>query len=215
MSSYNVLLGFRFCNYNIIAVFVICFAYFITLNASTLPTTISTNDSTSTEPALATPPPITTTNNSCFYATEDVCHLPIEVTGCKECMRYPPQSDNLVCCNVTDIEKSISCVGKVEWSNIHMRNVTVDELDISDKYWRRLNSLVITDGHINKILKDFPKFSSPKCINISNNNISSISPRAFKELTLLQVLDLSHNKLSTIPNLNLNSIPGNLSIDIR
>lgn len=99
------------------------------------------------------------------------------------------------------------------WVNVHIHNATVDELDFSQKHWKRLDSLVVTDGHINRIVKEFTKFSSPQCINISNNNLLVIQPRAFRDLVQLQVLDISHNNLSTMPNLN--SIPTNLSLYIR
>lgn len=193
-----------------IAIFLCCSIHFPSSKGSEPTSTVSSRDSLLAEDTSVPPLP---TTSSCFYAEENLCLLPFDVNGCRECMQHPTQLDSLICCNVTDIEKSISCAPKVEWTNIHMRNVSVDELDISDKFWKRLTSLVITDGHINKITKEFPKFSSPKCINVSNNNLMVINQRAFKDLTPLQVLDLSHNNLSTIPNLN--SIQGNLSIDIR
>lgn len=181
---------------------------------------VSTTNSTTQIEATSLPSPLPspiTTSFPCFYAEEELCLQPNETNSCRECAPHPTRPNSLVCCNVTDIEKSISCVQNMDdssvWQNLHMRNVTVDELDISNKFWKRLESLVITDGHINKITKEFSKFSSPKCINISNNNLLVINQRAFKDLTPLQLIDLSHNKLSTIPNLN--SIQGNLSIDIR
>lgn len=123
-----------------------------------------------------------------------------------------------VCCNVTDLEKSISCVenvingeNKTVWTNIHVRNATIDELDISLKLWKLLDSLAITDGQVNRIVREFPKFSQPKCLNMSNNNLHTIPTRALKDLTRLQILDLSHNNLSTVPNLN----NLNLALDVR
>lgn len=158
--------------------------------------------------------------DTCFYADHSLCTLPRENESCKECIPHPTIANSLVCCNVTDIEKSISCVPNPSssdnssyWVNLHIRNATLDELDISHKFWKRLDSLVVTDGHIERITKEFTKFSSPHCINVSNNNLLMIHQRAFKELTRLQMLDISYNNLSTIPNLN--SIPPNLTLDIR
>lgn len=160
--------------------------------------------------------------NICFYATEELCSVPRENDSCNECIPHPTVPNSLVCCNITDIEKSISCVpypssmdnsSDSYWINLHIRNATIDELDIPHKYWKRLDSLVITDGHINRITKEFPKFSSVQCINISNNHIVNINSRAFKDLVRLQVLDISKNNLSSMPTLN--SIPTNLSLDIR
>lgn len=161
----------------------------------------------------------TATAPTCFYADSDLCEAHRTDGGCNECMKHPTVPNSLVCCNVTDIEKAISCVpnpttdNSSYWVNVHIRNATLDELDFSQKYWKRLDSLVVTDGHINRIVKEFTKFSSPHCINISNNALKLIQPRAFKDLVRLQVLDLSHNNLSTMPNLN--SIQTNLSLDIR
>lgn len=171
------------------------------------------------QPAPEDPTNIATAQ-TCFYADSDLCEIPRRADGgCNECIKHPTVPNSLVCCNVTDIEKAISCVpnpttdNSSYWVNVHIRNATLDELDFSQKYWKRLDSLVVTDGHINRIVKEFTKFSSPHCINISNNALQVIHPRAFKDLVRLQVLDLSHNNLSTMPNLN--SIPTNLSLDIR
>lgn len=159
-------------------------------------------------------------NTTCFYADPELCAQPIDnESGCKECMAHPTIANSLVCCNVTDIEKSISCIQNPtsnessHWTQIHIYNATLEELDISHKLWKRLDSFAITDGQVKRITKEFPKFSSPKCVNISNNNILSITPRAFKDLTRLQVLDISNNNLTTMPNLN--SIQTNLTLDIR
>lgn len=175
-----------------------------------------------TTSATVTVQTTTESPNICFYATEDLCSLPRENDSCNECIPHPTVPNSLVCCNVTDIEKSISCVPYPSsmdnssdsfWINLHIRNATIDELDIPHKYWKRLDSLVITDGHINRITKELPKFSSVQCINISNNHIVNINSRAFKDLVRLQVLDISKNNLSSMPTLN--SIPTNLSLDIR
>lgn len=159
-------------------------------------------------------------DTTCFYAEAELCAQPIEnENGCKECMVHPTIANSLVCCNVTDIEKSISCMQNPTpddssyWTQIHIRNATLEELDLSHKLWKRLDSFAITDGQVKRITKEFPKFSSPKCVNMSNNNMLTITPRAFKEVTRLLVLDISNNNLSTMPNLN--SIQTNLTVDIR
>lgn len=156
-------------------------------------------------------------NGTCFTAEPELCLEFNESEPCKECMPHPIYSNSLVCCNVTDLEKSISCVenlngeNKTVWLNIHIRNATIDELDISLKIWKLLDSLAITDGQIDRIVKEFPKFSQPKCLNLTNNRLHTIPSRAFKDLTRLQMLDLSHNNLSTVPSLN----NLNIELDVR
>lgn len=156
-------------------------------------------------------------NGTCFYAEPELCHKFNESEQC-QCMPHPIYPTSLVCCNITDFERSLACIQNSSgdngtlWTNIHIRNATIDELDISQTFLRRLNSIAITDGQINKIIKEFPKFSAPKCLNVSNNNLLVIPSRALRELTRLQVLDLSHNNLTTMPNLNTHS---NLALDIR
>lgn len=170
-------------------------------------------------PATTISPPVDIGQGSvCFYAEPELCQLARENDTCRECMQHPTIPNSLVCCNVTDIEKAIACVqnpttdNSTFWTNVHIRNATLDELDISQKFLKRLSSLAVTDGQVRKVVNEFSKFSSPKCINISNNNIDVINARAFKDLTRLQVLDLSYNNLSTIPNLNSAT---NLTLDIQ
>lgn len=169
-----------------------------------------TTDATTTDDSVAAAsigPP------ACFYADPELCAEPRpETAACRECFAHPTEPNTLVCCNVTgDIQSAIACVphpaqpadnSSHYWINLHVHNATVDELDFSQKYWKRLDSLVVTDGHVRRIVKEFSKFSSPKCINVSNNELQVIHSRAFKELTRLQVLDLSHNNLSSMPNVN-------------
>ena len=190
---------------------------------------IPNNAVLTTAPAVSSPStqaPIGETDSesnsthACFYAPSDLCLIPRETEGCKECMPHPTIPNSLVCCNVTDIEKSISCVPNPSspdnssyWINLHIRNATLDDLDIPPKFWKRLDSLIVTDGNITNITKEFTKFGLPKCINISNNHLMHIHPRAFKDFTSLQMLDISYNNLSTVPNLN--SIPTNLSLSIK
>lgn len=154
-------------------------------------------------------PQIEPQKEPCFYAERELCYQN-KTTSC-ECNAHPIYPDKLVCCNVTDIEKSFSCVVGRDWLHIHIINATLDELDVSLKFWKRLDSLIVTDGSINRITKEFTKFSLPKCVNISNNNLMDINQRAFKDLTHLQFLDISHNNLSNMPNVNQN----NLTLDIR
>lgn len=182
------------------------------------PMSVVTSSSPSSVVTTSPSPPLHQPNSTCFYAEADLCAQPFKNdNGCKECMVHPTIANTLVCCNVTDVVKSISCVmnptadDKSYWAQIHIRNATLEELDVSSKLWIRLESLAITDGQVKRITREFAKFSSPKCVNISNNEILSIPTHAFIELPRLQVFDISNNNLSTLPNL----IQTNLSVDIR
>uniref|UniRef100_A0A2M4AS55 Putative extracellular matrix protein slit n=2 Tax=Anopheles triannulatus TaxID=58253 RepID=A0A2M4AS55_9DIPT len=147
----------------------------------------------------------------CYHALPSLCN---ERRSDCECNVDPVVPDALYCCNVTDINKAIACVTNetVSWKYLHMRNVTVRELALNEstRYLRVLRSLAITDGTIQRISTAFARFSMPVCVNISNNNISELEPRAFRELRQLTMLDLSFNNLSTIPSIN-----GKFRLDVR
>lgn len=164
----------------------------------------------------------------CMQAESDICLIPHNTTNTGfpspcECFPHPKISNFLICCNITDIEKVTSCASKPEpnssvthWTSIFIHNLTVDEIIVSNSFWKTFESIGITDGNIKKISDNFTKFTKIKCLNISNNNIGEInSPRAFLFLSNLQVLDLSYNNLSTMPNMaNIENI-NNLIADIR
>ncbi|EAA06520.4 AGAP000601-PB [Anopheles gambiae str. PEST] len=158
--------------------------------------------------AVSAPPQI-----ECYHAQPELC---AERKGDCECSVDPVVPAALYCCNVTDINKAIGCVTNApetaSWKYLHIRNVTVREmaLNVSNRYIKTLLSLAITDGTIQRISTSFARFSSPVCLNVSNNNISEIEPRAFRELRNLTMLDLSYNNLSTIPSTN-----GKFRLDIR
>lgn len=192
-----------------------------TVTSRTYEDTIQNVAATSvTPPSNATPPLATSTEmpeneNGCFWAEPDLCQLPNDNENCKECMLHPTMKNSLVCCNVTDIEKSLSCFADNSsfWENLHIRNATLEELDFSHKFWKQLKTFAVTDGQITRVNKEFSKFSSPTCVNISNNNIISIPSRAFKDVPQLQYLDVSNNNLSMLPYLN--GISTNLTLDLR
>jgi Leucine-rich repeat (LRR) protein len=106
---------------------------------------------------------------------------------------------------------NVDSTNSSHWLNIHIHNATLETLDVSKNHWKRLQSLAVTDGFIKGIVNEFTRFSEPKCLNFSNNNISDINVRAFTHLVQLQMLDISSNNLSTIPNVS----GKNKKIDIR
>lgn len=212
----------RYRNWLLISLIGFCCVHIAparTFDEQTPPNLIATMITAASTAASHTtqPPAEPHLNSTCFFAEPDLCHAFNETEPCKECMPHPVYSNSLVCCNVTDLDEAITCVSRLNgvnassWTNIHIRNATLDRLDFANRIWKRLNSLAITDGNITQILGEFPRFSALKCLNVSNNNISSIPTRALKELTL-QVLDLSHNNLTAIPNLSSRS---NLALDVQ
>lgn len=148
---------------------------------------------------------------TCFYVDSHVCNTdprPIVQnvsTNCPECFAY--SIDSMVCCNVTNIENALGCMinnGKdsSRWINLHIRNATLENLDISLSHLKNLHSLSITDGNIKHIVNRFSRSSKERCLNVSSNNVLTIDARPFTYLSHLEVLDMSHNNLTTMPPLS-------------
>lgn len=178
--------------------------------------TMTTTSQTSTSLPIVPVPP--STDKPCFNANKDFCP---STSKTNECFPHPEIPTSLICCNVTDIKtldsvavpQGANLPNGTRWHHIHIINATLEELDLSNKHFKRLDSLSITDGNIKKITKHFTRISSMKCLNLTNNNIMEINTRALKDITL-QELDLSFNNLSIMPNIAKNS-QTNLTIDIR
>lgn len=75
-------------------------------------------------------------------------------------------------------------------------------MDASSQFWQSLVSLAITDSHVSSIFGHFT--GSLTCLNLSSNGLVEADPQAFKQLTELKLLDLSHNKLKHLPEINVN-----------
>lgn len=152
----------------------------------------------------------------CFHSDVDaLCFnktVPETKASC-ECEQHPDLETALVCCNVTDLQKAITCVGNTSsYLNIHIINAHLKDVNIGqmNSYVKQVHSLVITDGKIGTVSGQFSRFSSIKCLNFSNNNITEFNERAFLHLHQLQVLDLSANSLIKLP-----SPPTTAKVDIR
>lgn len=154
--------------------------------------------------------------NPCFHA--DVDAMCFNKTGSAtkpscECEQHPEHLFAIVCCNVTDINKAISCVGvnTSSYLHIHIINAEQKEINVGQmNLLKQVDSLIITDGNISKISGQFSRFSSIKCLNFSNNNITEINERALLNLNQLQILDLSANNLTKLP-----SPPTTAKVDVR
>lgn len=82
---------------------------------------------------------------------------------------------------------------------LHIRNATLDTLDVSQPIWRTLHYMSVTDGQIKQIVGEFGKHTTVSCLNLSSNGISIFEERSLVNLYNLSLLDLSNNNLSVIP----------------
>ncbi|KAK4872493.1 hypothetical protein RN001_014522 [Aquatica leii] len=144
-------------------------------------------------------PAISETNRSqCFYQPPSACPPPSNPCHCRRV-----SNTAAVCCNVDKslITKGLACAdiknGKV--IELHIRNATLDVLNVTHSAWRQLLSLAITDGSINRIVGEFGKHTTISCLNFSSNSINKFEDRSLVNLYNLSVLDLSHNNLMDVP----------------
>lgn len=87
-------------------------------------------------------------------------------------------------------------------SYIHIRNATLDVFNVSEIRWRRLKSLAITDGRINRVKGQFRMMTPIVCLNLSNNALIEVENNSLTRLAQLTTLDLSYNNLTHLPALN-------------
>lgn len=98
---------------------------------------------------------------------------------------------------------------------LHIRNATLDELNVNDSTWRRLisrlRSLSITDGKIGSVVGEFARLTTISCLNLSSNSIGKFGDRTLVNLFNLTILDLSHNNLTDVPRFKKE---GNVTLDV-
>ncbi|KAF5279963.1 hypothetical protein FQA39_LY18184 [Lamprigera yunnana] len=134
----------------------------------------------------------------CFFQPQSACPPPTNPCHCRRI-----SSTAAVCCNVDKslITKGLMCAdiknGKV--IELHIRNATLDVLNVTHSAWRQLLSLSITDGKINRIVGEFGKHTTISCLNFSSNSINKFEDRSLVNLYNLSILDLSHNNLTDVP----------------
>lgn len=147
--------------------------------------------------------------DNCFNVdTKENCFEKIKNgSGC-ECEEI--SEGNIACCNVTDIVKSISCLGSINLKNIHIINMMEKELNLSNlNALKQVDSLLITDGNITKVNGSFAKFTEIKCLSFANNKIEEINDRALLHMNQLKTLNLSGNNITKLPTIN-----NNLTLDV-
>lgn len=160
-------------------------------------------------------------NMKCFHAdVNKFClhrdKIDGKSTSC-ECFESSLDQTAIVCCNVSDITRSLQCIRSNEsaYDKIHIINARQRELNVTTlKMFKTIQSLAITDGNISKITGQFARFTSQTCLNFSNNNITEISDRALSHLNQLKLFDLSSNNLTKLPSLPITQ-KGETFIDIR
>ncbi|XP_044766431.1 protein halfway [Coccinella septempunctata] len=151
-------------------------------------------------------------NNKCFHAPPELC--PRADSPCR-CHQLPNCSKAVVCCNVTSFQlvEGLACanVSDGNVTAVHVRNATLDTLNLSQPTWRRLKYMTITDGHIKSVTGEFTRLTSISYLNLSSNGISKFDDRSLGNLFDLRYLDVSHNNLTEVPRFKME---GAVTLDI-
>uniref|UniRef100_A0A1I8MN61 Protein halfway n=1 Tax=Musca domestica TaxID=7370 RepID=A0A1I8MN61_MUSDO len=167
---------------------------------------------------------VETTPDYCFTMEENMClnffnnnqtdkhNQQVTANTCM-CRQYPnslnTSQNNWYCCNITHLTMISTCPNYNNWTNLHIYNMTMPEIDLSSPIFQTLQSLAITDGNITNIVKKFSRMCKVKCLNLSNNNLSNVTMKAS---VMLKFLNLSNNNLTEIPQITPNH---NITLDIR
>ncbi|XP_073832130.1 leucine-rich repeat domain-containing protein hfw isoform X1 [Musca autumnalis] len=182
-------------------------------NNNGLTTTTTTETA---NPTNATTSNVETTPDFCFTMEENMClnffNNTAPTANTCMCRQYPNSNsthNNWYCCNITQLTMVSSCPNYSNWTNLHIYNMTMPEIDLSLSIFQTLQSLAITDGNIVNITKKFSRMNKVKCLNLSNNNLSNVTMKASIQL---KFLNLSNNNLTEIPQITPNH---NITLDIR
>ena len=93
-------------------------------------------------------------------------------------------------------------------TKLHIRNITIDELNLNIILLPKLESIAITDSRVDRVVnQNVTKLTNLQCLNLSNNNINDVDNRLIEDLPRLEQLDLSFNNLtnlSVVPPTNSN-----------
>ncbi|KAJ8972778.1 hypothetical protein NQ317_011630 [Molorchus minor] len=139
--------------------------------------------------------------HQCFHQPAEACPSPESMCRCRQ---LPNCKRAAVCCDVNKFTLTeglgcgnINADGQVE--ALHIRNATLDALNLTQPVWRRLRYMTITNGQINSVVGEFAKHTIVSCLNLSSNGIRKFEQRSLVNLFNLSYLDLSYNNLSEVP----------------
>lgn len=146
-----------------------------------------------------------TNSQGCFHQPEEAC--PAKGENICACHQLPNCNSAVVCCNVDSyrLNEGLACANVTtltahgEVIAIHIRNATLDILNVTRPEWRRLDYFSVTDGHIGAVSGEFGKHARVSCLNFSGNGIKHFENRSLVNLFNLKMLDLSRNNLSDVP----------------
>ncbi|XP_056632043.1 protein halfway [Diorhabda sublineata] len=148
----------------------------------------------------------------CFYQPEDSCPSPDDPCRCRQLSTCKKA---VICCDVNDetLKDQLRCRNLVpnEIEALHIRNATLEVLNLTLAEWKHLRSMAITDGKIKTVSGAFSKMTAVSCLNLSSNGITEFQKRSLCNLFSLSFLDLSHNNLTEVPNFKLE---GHITLDI-
>ncbi|XP_072398618.1 protein halfway isoform X1 [Diabrotica undecimpunctata] len=148
----------------------------------------------------------------CFHKSENECPSPSDSCRCRQ---LSDCKKAVVCCDINDqsLKDQLRCGNLIqnEIEALHIRNATLEVLNLNLAEWKNLRSMAITDGRIKNVSEAFPKMTMVSCLNLSSNGIREFQKRSLFNLFSLSFLDLSHNNLTEVPNFKMD---GAVTLDI-
>ncbi|XP_063220902.1 protein halfway [Bacillus rossius redtenbacheri] len=135
------------------------------------------------------------------YGPEDC--LPLPEVGCRT-MELPDGDHALLCCNMRSrfiLKERVSTIllADKNITALHIRNLSLETLDITFLKNQSLVSLAITDSSGLGRLTGQLGLDSLACLNLSSNALATVEPGMLLGLLSLGFLDLSSNSLSRLP----------------
>lgn len=104
-------------------------------------------------------------------------------------------------------------------TRLHIKNATIDELNMNLFWLSNLKSLALTNGRVTKVVMlNHTSLTNLKCLNLSNNHITEVDSGIAREIPSLIQLDLSNNNITNfsfeLPQNGSNGSDSNFWLDI-